>query len=240
MIYITLGSKGGIGKTSISALVAEYLTSTGKEVFCLDLDAENASFAKYKELEALHINTKNNETGEIDKRKFDEIIPLILDHKNNDIVIDTGSTTYTPFATYFTENDISGLLKEEGIDTTLIGIVMGGGNTLDSLNALKKMSGDFPETKLMFFNNQLNGSTTYNDVQMQDTKVLKSLEGRTIGVVNIAQKSGYLFDNISDFAQKRLLFSDLKESTDFSMMERRRLTVYRDEVFEQLETVLGA
>jgi hypothetical protein len=240
MIYITLGSKGGIGKTSISALLAEYLTSTGKEVFCLDLDAENASFSKYKGLEAKHIDTKNHETGEIDKRKFDEIVPLILDNKERDIVIDTGSTTYTPFATYFAENDISGLLKEEGIETTLIGIVMGGGNTLDSLNALKKMSGDFHETKLMIFNNQLNGSTTYNDVKMQDTKVLKSLEDRTVGIVDIAQKSGYLFDNISDFSQKRLLFSDLKENETFGMMERRRLTVYRDEIFKQLEENLKA
>lgn len=231
-----MGSKGGIGKSSISALLSEYLLDTNKEVFGIDLDAENASFAKYKKLGALHINTKNDTTGEIDKAKFDDIIPLIIENKDKEIIIDTGSTTYTPFSSYLTgENgDVIKLLKDEGVPVTIVGIVMGGGNTLDSLNALKKLGEDFPATKLLVFNNQLNGSTTFNGTELPDTKVVKNLSDRITSIVNIPQKSGYIYDNISSFAQKRLLFSDLKTS-DFSMMERRRLTVYRDEIWEQFK-----
>ncbi len=238
MLYIIMGSKGGIGKSSISALLAEYLIDQNKEVFCIDLDAENASFASYEKLNAHHINSKDEGTGEIDKSKFDEIIPLILDNKEKDIVIDTGSTTYTPFSSYFKENKLHDLLKDEDINYTVVGIVMGGGNTLDSLRSLDKISNDLNDAKLIIFNNQLISSTDYDGTKLTDTKAFKKLKDKVTAVINIPKKSGYVFDNISDFAQKRILFSDL-DTSDLGIMERRRLIVYRDEIWEQLKKIEG-
>lgn len=237
MIYVIMGSKGGIGKSSISALLAEYLIDQNKEIFCLDLDAENASFEAFEKLNARWVNSKDQETNEIDPSKFDEAISLILENKDKDIVIDTGSTTYTPFTSYLLANGVIELFKEEDIEYTIIGIVSGGGNTLDSLSSLGKICDDLKDAKLIIFNNQLFSKTEVKGKQMIETKAYKKLEDKVVSVINIPKKSGYILDNISDFAQERMLFSDLKTSEDFGMMERRRLTVYRDEIWEQLNKV---
>ena len=239
-LYLILANKGGVGKSTIAAIVAEYLLREDSQTICIDLDPENATFCLYETLNVHHIQIKDNETNEIDKGKFDELIEIIIENKERNIVIDTGASTFNSMGNYFLENSILELLKEEEIELIIISIVAGGGNTLDSLQGFSTLTEAF-DAEFIVFNNQLMGSTVLNGKQLYETKVYIEADnkGVILGTVNIPEKSEYITKDIVQMTKDRITFLDLKSNTSFKMMQKRRLIVYRNEIWNQLNEILG-
>ena len=237
MLFLTNANKGGIGKTTISAYIAEFLkTNSKKELICVDTDPENKTFCAYKALNSLAFNIKNEDTNDIDKSSFDELIELILKNKDKNVVIDNGAGSFNALNTYMIENDIIGLLKEKNIEHTIVTIVAGGGNTVDSIQGFKSMT-DLLDTNFLLFNNQLLGTTDYKGNALVDLEIVQDAKN-ILGIVNIQKESEYITNDILEMTKLRLSFSELKASTDFMMMQKRRLIIYRDRIFEQLQGVL--
>ena len=46
-IHLTLQGKGGVGKSLVAAVLAQYLKSAGRDVRCIDTDPVNRTFAQY-------------------------------------------------------------------------------------------------------------------------------------------------------------------------------------------------
>ena len=55
-VHFVLQGKGGVGKSFVAAIIAQYFRGAGKPVHCFDTDPVNATFAQYEGLEAEHIN----------------------------------------------------------------------------------------------------------------------------------------------------------------------------------------
>jgi cellulose biosynthesis protein BcsQ len=49
MIHMVLQGKGGVGKSFVAALMAQYLQDRGQDPVCIDTDPVNATFAGYAE-----------------------------------------------------------------------------------------------------------------------------------------------------------------------------------------------
>src|ERR1700746_3061632 len=54
-IHFVLQAKGGIGKSFVSTLLAQYLLNETGAVRCFDTDQENTTFAHYAALSVSHI-----------------------------------------------------------------------------------------------------------------------------------------------------------------------------------------
>src|SRR5450432_1103610 len=54
-VHVVLQGKGGVGKSFISAILAQYFRTKSAPVHCLDTDPVNATFAQYRLLEAEHL-----------------------------------------------------------------------------------------------------------------------------------------------------------------------------------------
>lgn len=90
MVTIILGNKGGIGKSTISAFLAEYIkNNSSKALLGFDTDPENLTFKLYKEFDSKTLALKNADNT-INKNGFDEMINEILINKDKNIVIDIG------------------------------------------------------------------------------------------------------------------------------------------------------
>jgi len=74
-IHMILTVKGGVGKSFIAAILAQYF---GKDTYLADTDPGNATFSSYKKLGVKHIDILS-ENMNIDKRRFDELIDTILE-----------------------------------------------------------------------------------------------------------------------------------------------------------------
>ena len=54
-IHLTLQGKGGVGKSLVASILAQYLRNRGKEIHCVDTDPVNQTFSQYAELGAEHL-----------------------------------------------------------------------------------------------------------------------------------------------------------------------------------------
>ena len=54
-VHLVLQGKGGVGKSFVSAILAQYFRTKSAPVHCLDTDPVNATFAQYRLLEAEHL-----------------------------------------------------------------------------------------------------------------------------------------------------------------------------------------
>jgi CO dehydrogenase nickel-insertion accessory protein CooC1 len=69
-IHLTLQGKGGVGKSLIASVLAQYLRQTGLDVRCIDTDPVNRTFAQYAALNADRLCLRD-EHNRIDQRSFD-------------------------------------------------------------------------------------------------------------------------------------------------------------------------
>jgi len=68
-IHITLRGKGGVGKSLVSSILAQYFRYRGAAIHCIDTDPVNQTFSQYAELAAEHLTLMHD--GKIDSRGFD-------------------------------------------------------------------------------------------------------------------------------------------------------------------------
>jgi len=76
-IHLTLQGKGGVGKSLIASILAQYLGQGGKEVRCVDTDPVNRTFAQYGALRADRLNLRD-EHNRIEQRAFDSLMDRFL------------------------------------------------------------------------------------------------------------------------------------------------------------------
>jgi cellulose biosynthesis protein BcsQ len=74
-VHLVLQGKGGVGKSFVSSILAQYLGDKERPVHCFDTDPINATFAQYSELNAEHVNVLRR--GAIDARAFDSVVEKI-------------------------------------------------------------------------------------------------------------------------------------------------------------------
>jgi CO dehydrogenase nickel-insertion accessory protein CooC1 len=68
-IHIALQGKGGVGKSLISAILSQYLSSRGQDVHGIDADPVNQTFSEYGGLAVECLNLLKE--GSVDQRQFD-------------------------------------------------------------------------------------------------------------------------------------------------------------------------
>ena len=84
-INLTLQGKGGVGKSYITTIFAQYLKDYKNiEISGADTDPVNRSFAGIKKLNALPVDIIENDA--ISQSKFDSIFELMLTDENLSLI----------------------------------------------------------------------------------------------------------------------------------------------------------
>ena len=71
-IHMVLQGKGGVGKSMIAAMLAQYKAGKGQSPLCIDTDPVNATFEGYKALGVRRLNIMDGD--EINTRNFDALV----------------------------------------------------------------------------------------------------------------------------------------------------------------------
>jgi hypothetical protein len=126
-VHFILQGKGGIGKTLVSTILAQWVASKDETPLrCYDTDQENATFSRYKAMNVKHVPVMTD-SRTIDPKRFDALMIDILEEEGN-CVIDNGANTFSPLMGYLIENDCFSLLEESG-RKVYIHTIVGGGDT---------------------------------------------------------------------------------------------------------------
>ena len=235
--HFVLQGKGGVGKSFVAYLAAQYIQDQERLAGCFDIDQENATFAQYASLDVKKVKVMDD-SRIIDQRQFDGLISDIIEKgTGNDVIVDSGANTFSPLLAYLLENDILSLLAETEIQAIVHTIVGGGDLFDDTKNALDSMVSTLPPSvKLVIWENEHFGPLQKPDGKAFEPKWKEgpSLAGRVILEKRNHQTFGV---DIRNLLASRRTFTEALASSEIPLLERQRLKILRDDVYRQLDRV---
>src|ERR1700733_5727475 len=110
-IHLTLQGKGGVGKSLIASILAQYFKDRRREVQCIDTDPVNRTLFQYKALNVNRLELLRD--GSLDQRGFDDLMERLLT-EDVTFVVDNGASTFLPLWSYILENNVLDSLARAG------------------------------------------------------------------------------------------------------------------------------
>lgn len=234
-IHFVLTGKGGVGKSYISALLAQYLKVTFGVPLVADTDPSNPTIASYPAFNARHINIMTNDMN-IDKSQFDELIENLLSYEG-DCVVDNGASSFLPMMAYMMENNIIELLREAGKTVIIHAVMIGGLGTDETLRCIDTLLTS-QVAPLVVWENELYGPVVKDEKYFKDSEVYKDNKKRILGIVRIVERGADTFGkDLKMMTSNRLTFDEIKESTDIRIMTKQRLATVRRDIDSQLDLI---
>lgn len=236
-VHFTLQGKGGVGKSFVSALLVQFLQSKGQDVTAIDTDPVNATLAGYKAFGTQRLELM--EGGSLIERNFDRLIEQVVEHDTN-FVIDNGAASFIPLSYYIAENDAINLIGENGKQVVIHTVVTGGQAMRDTLAGFASLVEQMPaNAQLVVWLNEFFGDIEAEGKTFEQMRVYQNNKDRVLGLIRIARQTGSTFgEDVKLMLDSKLTFDEVKQSADFGLMSKSRLSKVKTAIFEQLAIVL--
>jgi len=235
-VHFTLQGKGGVGKSLVSAVLAQYLkTLDGVSVKSVDTDPVNQTLVNYKALNAMHVNLLNG--SKIDERNFDSLMERLMTEEGP-FVVDNGAASFVALSNYMIENDVISMLEESGHSVYLHTVITGGQALNDTLVGLDKLGDQVASKNLVIWLNEFFGDIEANGKTFTEFKVYQKHMDKIRGIIRIAKRNQDTFGKDMELmAAKKLTFAEVLDGTDFALMAKQRIKTVQKDLFGQLEKV---
>ncbi|RSV12409.1 conjugal transfer protein TraL [Sphingomonas sp. ABOLF] len=237
-VHLTLQGKGGVGKSLVTSLVAQYHQEKGRETVNLDTDPVNSSFESYAALNVRHIDLLDSEQ-KLNTRNFDQLMEAVLT-EDADFIVDNGASSFLPLSGYMVENEVPQLIAGAGKQLVIHTVVTGGQALRETLSGLARLAEQMPpEARIIVWLNEFFGDIEANGKTFEEMRAYTDNRERISGLVKLTKLSGDTF--AKDFAMmldRKLTFSEATASPDFGLMSKQRLGMVKKAIWQQLDTVL--
>lgn len=236
-LHFVLNAKGGIGKSFISSLLCQYLLFKNESILAIDTDPNNTTLYNIKTLKAKFLQLIS-EDGNFNVREFDKIIEIAFDKKHDDIIIDSGATTFIPLVSYLKENEIINLLKDNEINVYMHVPIVGGQARDDTILGLTQLIQAFDNSFVVWIN-EYHGKLLKDNKEFEEFEEYQKIKEKIVAVIylNLLSKDTFGKD-LNDMTSSNLTFDEVMKNKDFSLMSKQRLKIFRDKAFKQLEIFL--
>lgn len=237
-VHFTLQGKGGVGKSFVSSLMAQYLISEGKPVVVVDTDPVNATLSGYAALSVQRLELM--ESGTVNERNFDSLILRILEDKDANYVIDNGSASFVPLCHYIIENETINELVESGKEVYIHTVITGGSALMDTLIGFEALVEQMPEeVRIVVWLNEFLGEIEANGKSFEEMKVYLRNKDRVHRIVRIEKRTATTYGlDVTRMLESKITFNELNMSVDFNSIEKSRLFRVKKAIYRQLATVV--
>lgn len=237
-----LQGKGGVGKSFISSLIAQYYSERRggiESIVCVDTDPNNATFASILALNVKHLSLFDR-YGKFDPRKFDTLIMNMLESEEKDFVIDNGATSFLPLIEYLLENDIFTILSDK-FDIILHVPIVGGQAQKDTINGFEYLVERWPTAKFVVWLNEFQGRIEDVDGNgFEHMEVYKQYKKRMFAIAHIVEQNPHTFGrDIGNMMKESMTFQQVMLSPNFYLLSKQRITMFKNRIFDFLPIVLG-
>jgi len=233
-IHIALQGKGGVGKSLISAILSQYLSSKGQDVCGIDADPVNQTLSEYQGLPVECLNLLRE--GSIEQREFDLLMERFL-KENGTFVVDTGASTFIPLWHYILENHAFDHLRQKGKRVFIHSVITGGQSLNDTLSGFEALA-ETREKNIVVWLNEYFGPVLQDGAGFADMAVCKRHANKLHGSVAIARRTADTFGrDMEEMISRKLTFDEAVKASDFTIMTKQRLLVVQRDLFEQLDRV---
>ncbi|RYZ85491.1 MAG: hypothetical protein EOP04_15840 [Proteobacteria bacterium] len=231
-LHIVMNGKGGIGKSIVAFNIAQFLKSIDPDSICIDTDPLTPTLVNYKALDPIHIQIASE--TEVILTRFDEMIEIIIARDNN-VVIDTGASTFLPIAKYLQKNFIFKVLHEEYEKDVFIHVVLNAQTQNDYLattSSLEIIAENFAGAcKIVIWLNEFGGDLE----PFLSSDYYERNKDRFFAIIRIRNPDEMLLGDIKSMLQTFQLYDEVLKDSSRYVMARSRIKKQRDSIYRQLE-----
>lgn len=236
-VHLVLQGKGGVGKSFVAFVLAQYLARNGTPPLCIDTDPVNRTFGRYKALNVHELPILDG-NSEVDQRQFDVLITKLVENTGA-AVVDNGASSFLPLSRYLLENGILGLLAAEDHALVLHTVVVGGAAMSDTLNGLEALAANYPkDARIVVWLNPKDGLIELDGQSFENTATFKRFSKRISAVVNIPARTKETYGrDLNEMLSDNLTFGEAIGDVTRALMVRQRLKMYRTDLWDALNVV---
>lgn len=236
-VHVTLQGKGGVGKSLVASLLAQYHRSKGAPVIAVDTDPVNATLSGYEALTPRRLELLDG--SRVDERRFDELMEALLT-EDATFVVDNGAASFIPFSNYLIENQAAEMIARADKQLVVHTVVTGGQALYDTLSGFDALATQLPsDTQLVVWLNEYFGAIAVDGKGFEQMRAYQEHRSRVRGMVRIARQTSDTFGkDVELMLDRRLTFDEVSQSPAFGLMAKQRLAMVRRAIFQQLDTVI--
>jgi CobQ/CobB/MinD/ParA nucleotide binding domain len=240
-VHLILQGKGGVGKSFIAALLAQYLQEKGVAVRCFDADPVNSTLASFPALQTtkLDLIESSDKGRRINPRRFDDLVEHIASQPADaHVIVDTGSSAFVPLLHYVVSNEVPAILSQAGHELVVHTVVTGGQALLDTLHGAAQLVRQLDDARFVVWLNPFWGPIADDGKAFEQMKIYQDIKKRIETIVNLPAFTDELFpQDIAGMLKSRLTFKDAIEAPALSLMSRHRLKVAQRDFYSRLDSL---
>lgn len=244
-IHIFLAHKGGVGKTTLAALLAEWMLNKGDAPIVYDADARNldACIAQYKALNARRLDSllvkHEDGTERISEVGFEALLESLVEEEGPHLV-DTGANSYTNWVSYVQELGMQELMEEAARTVFIHTIVAGGEMCEETVRGLEEIAEKMPNWKIVLWVNEFNSPAKLRGGEhFLESAPFVALSHRLQGFIRMPEVSAVTRDALDLLGPMRLLVSEVKGDQNVSTQKRMAYGSWARKAFAALDVTFG-
>jgi cellulose biosynthesis protein BcsQ len=215
-IHLSLQGKGGVGKSLIASILAQYFQQKGRTVQCIDTDPVNRTFSQYKALHASRLELLRE--GNIDPRGFDVLMERLLTEEGT-FIVDNGASTFLPLWSYIIENQVIDILRDAGKKLYVHTVITGGQALLDTVNGFRSLAQSTSDRNVIVWVNEYFGRVERDGKKLADMADYTENADKVFGSVHITKRNQDTFGrDVEDVISRKLTFQEAITEGEFSIM----------------------
>lgn len=239
-INIVLSSKGGIGKSFVSALMCQVYKYLKIPYLGVDMDPANETLKRFKSLNVEVLKMMNKDDSAVNQGAFDGLVERC--YKNEmAYVFDIGSNAYLTMANYLKDGAGFKLLVQNGYKVTIHIVVAGGQDLADCLKTIvdcqKNLDGKI--YNFVIWLNEYSADIVYEEKVFKDFKSIAPIYDTFDHVVLIPREPQLRRDGIAETLNKSFTFDDAKNDSGVNIVMRGRISDIEGDYLKIASDALG-
>lgn len=237
----TLQGKGGVGKSFISSVLAQYTKDRELTPVCGDTDPVNSTFHR---IAALNVQlVPITEGGTVMQRLFDPLFEAILNTEQVS-VIDNGASTFLPMVKFISSNMILETMQEHGKQVYLHSVVTGGQAKDDTVTGLLSLidlvKKSKTNTKIVVWENEFWGIPEFKGKPLSEMPWITENSSIIQGIVPIIDRNSDAYStDIRLLTEQHLTCKEFKDSDKFGFIAKSRIQRVFDSIYGELDRVFA-
>jgi len=226
-IHLIMQAKGGIGKSYIASLIAQYLKPTTGDLTCFDTDPLNKTFASFGGLKVQQIEITSGDR--IKSELIEAFAERLLSLKpKEDVVVDFGASCILEVIDYFATSTAIELMTEHGHNVVIHTIIVGGQAAQHTRASAQNIIEEFPTAKHVLWRNEFFGDVNPADRVIEDTDFFEGIKANLSGQVLLPAPNHELLRNdlLQNFEKGRTFVEALDEKEGVKPIAKKRLDNY--------------
>ena len=225
-IHLVGGEKGGVGKSLMARLLAQYMIDHELPFLGFDTDRSHGALMRFYAGYASPVAIDRIES-------LDAIVEAAVDQPGRRILVDLAAQTHDPLATWMEEAGVLSLADELGMKLFYWHVMDSGKDSVDLLRRLLDRFGTGMAYVLV--RNQVRGSDFSALEQSGEQARAVAMGAHVVSVKKLHESAIQKIDNTSSSFWKAK--SGEKDPSGLGLMDRQRVKMWLRDVYRELDEV---